>query len=177
VKRQPFVYGEEEYDLKHLDPCTFVYVRPAVGTRPQETYKVDTIFTSHCFTRGLRPSEVYDPSLVYADGDPKPRLFDLRRYELSKQLPKFIQELPTTKPHHNSNRLNFFSIVLLSEEGEEFEYDIFFKIKKSGKGKLEMIVETAFVREPEYDSVRPNGMKVGFWIILYNTLHERKIAR
>ena len=38
-------------------------------------------------------------------------------------------------------------------------------------GRLEMIVETAFVRDAGYGSTRPDGKPVRFWIILHNTRH------
>jgi hypothetical protein len=66
--------------------------------------------------------------LVYPD-DYEARIFDFRRYEMSKRLPEIIQ------------------------------------------GRLEMIVVTAFVRDPGYGSTRPDGRPVRFWIILHNTRH------
>ena len=111
---------------------------------------------------------------MYPD-DYENRLFDFRRYELSKQLPEIIQTLPTRKPRHNSNRRNFFSVEIITENGVTVEYNIFFKVKKVSKGRLEMIVETAFVRDLDYDSLRPEGKPIRFWIILHNTLNNIKI--
>jgi hypothetical protein len=86
---------------------------------------VDTIFTSHCFTRGPKDGEVYDKQLVYTGDDYEERLFDFRRYELSKRLPEIIQALPTKKPYHNSNRRNFFTVEVIAGDGQTIEYDIF----------------------------------------------------
>ena len=94
---------------------------------------------------------------------------------MSKRLPEIIQALPTKKPYHNSNRRNFFTVVILTDNEPPIEYDIFFKVKKLGKGRLEMIVETAFVRDPAHASSRPSGKPIRFWIILHNTLHGLKI--
>jgi hypothetical protein len=38
-----------------------------------------------------------------------------------------------------------------------------------------MLVETAFVRDPEYGSTRPAGKPIRFWIILHNTLNDIRI--
>ena len=38
-----------------------------------------------------------------------------------------------------------------------------------------MIVETAFVRDLDHDSLRPDGKPIRFWIILHNTLNNIKI--
>jgi hypothetical protein len=66
-------------------------------------------------------------------------------------------------------------VETIAENGAHVEYDIFFKVKKKSKGRLEMIVETAFVRDPGYDSTRPQGKPVRFWIILHNTLNGIRI--
>lgn len=174
MKWKAFQYDGKTYDLTHLHPRTFRYERPAEGNKPAEVYKVDTLFTSHCFTREPKKEEIYDIEQVYPD-DYENRLFDFRRYELSKQLPEIIQSLPTGKPRHNNNRRNFFSVEIITENGVTVEYDIFFKVKKVTKGRLEMIVETAFVRDLDYDSLRPEGKPIRFWIILHNTLNNIKI--
>jgi hypothetical protein len=113
-------------------------------------------------------------NLICSDGC-ESRLFDFRRYELSKRLPGILQTLPERKPFHNSNRRNFFTVETIADDGSTVEYDIFFKVKKKSKGRLEMILETAFVRDPEYASTRPTGKPVRFWIILHNTLNNKKI--
>ena len=162
------------FDLMHLHPRTLRFERPAEGIKPAEVYTVNTIFTSHCFTREPKKAEVYDATLLYPDGYEK-RIFDLRRYELSKLLPEIIQSMPSRKPRHNNNRQNFFSVEAVTEDGRTVEYDIFFKVRKVARGRLEMIVETAFVRDPAYDSTRPNGKPIRFWIILHNTLNNIRI--
>jgi len=139
-----------------------------------EVYKVETIFTSHCFTRQPQNTESYDKNLLYSDGY-ESRLFDFRRYELSKQLPEILRTMPGRKPYHNNNRRNFFTVEVMAENGSLVEYDIFFKLRKAARGRLEMIVETAFVRDPEYDSIRPAGKPIRFWIILHNTLNNIRI--
>lgn len=175
MKWKPFQYDGKAYDLAHLHPRTFRFERPAEGNKPAEVYKVDTIFTSHCFTREPKKAEIYNKSQVYPN-DHENRLFDFRRYELSKQLPEIIQTLPARKPRHNNNRRNFFSVEVIAENGATIEYDIFFKVRKVAKGRLEMIVETAFVRDPDYNSLRPEGKPIRFWIILHNTLNNIRIS-
>lgn len=174
MKWQPFKYDGKTYDLTHLHPCTFKFERPAEGNKAAEVYTVDVVFTLHCFSREPKEAETYDASLIYPDSYEK-RIFDFRRYELSKLLPDIIQALPTRKPRHNNNRRNFFSVEVIRENSTTVEYDIFFKMKKVSKGRLEMLVETAFVRDPDYDSTRPDGRPIRFWIILHNTLHNIKI--
>jgi hypothetical protein len=175
MKWLPFNHDGNVYDLAHLHPCTLVYERPREGNKAAEVYNVDVIFTLHCFSRDLKPGEICDRNLMCSDG-PENRVFDFRRYELSKLLPEIIQALPSKKPYHNNNRRNFFTVEVVTESGSHVEYDIFFKVKKKAKGMLEMIVETAFVRDPGYDSTRPVGKPIRFWIILHNTLNNKKIS-
>ena len=167
---QPFKHGETTYDLSHLHPRIIRFSRPADKDNAAETYNVSVRFTLHCFSREPKRDEAIDPSWIYPD-DYEARLFDLRRYEMSKLLPGIIEALPTKKPRHNKNRGNYFTVETVTKDGTVIEYDVFFKVKKQAKGILEMIVETAFVRDPGYGSTRPDGKLVRFWIILHNTRH------
>jgi hypothetical protein len=170
----PFINNGKSYNLAHLDPCTLRYERPAEGNRAAEAYTVDVVFTLHCFSRAPRPEERGRIELMYSDGYEN-RLFDFRRYEMSKRLPEIPRSLPERKAFHNGNRRNFFMVEMIAEDGTTVEYDIFFKVKKNVKGRLGMIVETAFVRDPGYRSTRPIGKPIRFWIILHNTLNNLKI--
>jgi hypothetical protein len=174
VKWKAFQHDGKTYDLAHLHPRTFRFERPPEGNRPAEIYTVDAIFASHCFTRQPKKAESFDKDLLYFDGYEN-RLFDFRRYEVSKQLPEIIRTMPARKPYHNKNRRNFFTVEVISEDGSPVEYDVFFKMRKKAKGRLEMIVETAFVRDPGYGSIRPAGKPIRFWIILHNTLNNVRI--
>jgi hypothetical protein len=175
MKWLPFKHGGKVYDLSHLYPCTLEYNRPGEGNKQAEVYKVEVTYTLHCFSRELKPDETCGDDLMYTDGYER-RVFDFRRFELSKLLPGIIQTLPDRKPYHNNNRRNYFTVEVVVENGSTVEYDIFFKVKKKAKSRLEMIVETAFVRDPGYDSTRPNGKPIRFWIILHNTMNNKKIS-
>jgi hypothetical protein len=174
VNWSAFEHCGKTYDLAHLKSCTLRYERPAQGNKGNEIYLVDVVYTLHCFSREPKPDECYDKNLIYSDGH-EDRLFDFRRFEMSKLLPEIVQGLPERKPFHNANRRNFFTVEVVAENGQRVEYDIFFKVKKKSKGRLEMIVETAFIRDPEYCATRPAGKPVRFWIILHNTLNNIRI--
>ncbi len=170
MRWKDFNYGGRAYDLSHLHPRVFRFTRPAEDAHAAEVFDVEVRFTLHCFSRGQRDGEAMDPLGIYPNAY-ETRIFDFRRYEMSKRLPEIIQGLPTRKPRHNKSRGNYFVVEQVAEHGETFEYDIFFKVRKPGKGRLELIVETAFVRDPGYGSTRPDGKPVRFWIILHNTRH------
>jgi len=175
MKWLPFKHGGKTYDLAHLHPCTLEYKRPSEGNKAAEVYQVEVTYTLHCFSRGLKPRETCAGDLICSDGY-ESRVFDFRRYELSKLLPGIIEALPDKKPYHNKNRRNFFTVEVVTENGSTVEYDVFFKVKKKAKSRLEMMIETAFVRDPGYDSTRPDGKPIRFWIILHNTMNNKKIS-
>ena len=101
-----FNYDGRVYDLSHLHPRIF---------------------------RGPRDGETFDPLLIYPD-DYEARIFDFRRYEMSKRLPEIIQGLPARKPRHNRSRGNYFSVELVAENGDTVEYDIFSRCGSRGRG-------------------------------------------
>ncbi len=70
---------------------------------------------------------------------------------------------------------NFFTIEMVAGDGSKIEYEVFFRVRKSGRGRLVLHVESAYVREENYGSSRPKGMAINFYIILYNTLNNRAI--
>jgi hypothetical protein len=169
VQWNDFKHGGKTYDLSHLNPCTLKFERAASNDKQAVTFTVDVVFSLHCFSRRPPEGELYDGSLVYPNVSEK-RLFDTYRYEMSKRLSEIIQGLPEKKVRH-TNHGNYFLIEVITEDGTVVEYDIFFKVKNPSKGRVELFVETAFVREPGYNSNRPSGKPIRFLVILHNTLH------
>ncbi|ADW71457.1 hypothetical protein [Granulicella tundricola] len=175
-----FNYGGKTHTFPQLEPDTFVFVRPDSKEAPSEKFTVDIRYTDHCFTRSPRPGEEYDLSQVWSmrtlgNGVKKVRLFCPMRNELSKLLPDLIRSFPDKKPHHNKEKRNFFTVDTLTYQGNPVKYDIIFSVRKSGKGRLELLVETAYVDEPDYPAAPLDGRRVRFWIILNNTLKGIKI--
>lgn len=171
---KPFSYRGEIYDLTHLHPRSVTYEQPAKGDAPARVYRVDVIFGLHCFTRGRSQDAPQETALLYAD-DREARVFDFVRYELSKRLPEIIEGLAQRKCYH-TGKGNFFSIEIVRDDGEVIEYDIFFAASRSSvKGKINLYVQSAYVRDKEHGSNRPAKKPVGFYVILFNTLNNRPI--
>lgn len=166
-----FSCGGVTYDLSHLHPRTLRYERPATTTKPAVTFKVDVTYSLHCFSYAPRGTD-YDRDLVYPATEF--RVFDPYRFEMSKRLPEIIQGLPD-RSIRQTGHSNFITVEVIRDSGGVVEYDIFFKVKKVGKGRLELRVESAYVRDPEYGSSRPSGKKIGFLVILHNTLNSLTI--
>ena len=171
------IYDGQTYKFAHLEPHTEIFARPAAKDLPPETFTVDVRYSDHCFTRRPRPGENYDTQLIYANGHKKIRLFCPRRNEMSKLLPELIRSLPDRKPQHNGTHGNFFTLDTLDLNGNPVKYIIIFNVRKSGKGRMELLVETAYIEDPDYGSAPLTGKRVRFWIILNNTYKGLKIHR
>jgi hypothetical protein len=176
VKWEAFRQAEETYDLSHLHPCTIIYEVAAKGDRPALHFTVDVTYSKHCFSSELPKSGYYDAALFYRSRfDPRdrdPRLFNFRRFLLSKQLPDIIATLVRRKCMHTGHG-NFFTVELTEAGGESVDYDVFFTASRSStKGRLNLYVQSAFVREKEK---LPAGKRIRFEIILYNTLVGKQI--
>jgi hypothetical protein len=169
-----FNHDGQEYDVQHLRPFTQTYERDAKGALPAESYSVNVTFSHHCFTEGLpKDGTPHDAKLRY-DFDGDPRLFNAKRWELSKQLPGIVANLPKLHCAH-TGKGNFFTVVLTDADGAKVEYEIYFRVWKPGKGRIFMHVESAYVREAGFGTSRPKGMKVSFFVILHNIRHGKPI--
>jgi hypothetical protein len=94
---------------------------------------------------------------------------------LSKRLPEIIEGLPQRKCYH-TGKGNFFSVEIVRGDGEIVEYDIFFVASRSSaKGKISLFVQSAYVRDAEHASSRPDRKPIGFYVILFNTLNNKAI--
>jgi hypothetical protein len=171
---KPFEFHGVVYDLTHLHPKPVVYRQAASGDKPEREYRVEVIFSMHCFTRGKKDGEKPDNALLYRDSR-ECRVFDFRRYQLSKHLPVIVEELHQRKCHH-SGKGNFFIVEIVTEEGDKVEYDIFFEVSRTAKkGVVNLYVQSAYVRDAEHASNRPKKKPISFFVILFNTLHNKPI--
>jgi hypothetical protein len=168
-------YEGQTYKFAHLEPHTEIFVRPAAKNQPSEAFTVDVRYSDHCFTRRPKSDEYYDAQLAYQNGDKKIRLFCPKRHEMSKLLPELIRSLPIRTLQHNGTRGNFFTLDTLDLNGNPVKYIIIFNVRKSGKGRMELLIETAYIEESDYGSASLTGRRVRFWIILNNISKGLKI--
>lgn len=172
---RPFRYGVEEFDLCHLHPSTITYEQEAKGGKPARCYTVEVFFSMHCFTRGIKAGECPDPNLCYRD-DRETRVFDFQRYELSHQLPDIVRGLCGRKVYH-SGKGNFFTIEVVDKRtGVRLEYEVYFAASRSSrKGRIHLVVQSAYVRDPEHLANRPKLKPISFPVILFNVWNNKEI--
>lgn len=114
--------------------------------------------------------------MLYSDSR-ETRVFDFKRYKLSKQLRNIIQKLNSRKCYHTGHEGCYFTIDVRNDDGVIEEYDVFFKISLSNqaKKKLTLFVQSAYLRDPNHQSNRPKKKPIDFFIITYNTLNKKRV--
>ena len=162
----PIHVNGEVFTLEHLAPITRpIQLELRGGLRKQ--VDVEFRFSSHCYSRGLAHGEIAPAGLEVPDGSahqPRPRVFDRERYQLSRQLVGLIDQLiqsngPVSKTRHE----NFYRIdhVETTRAGVErtVAYFVFFharKVQAPNRPKSLLVwVESAY---PEQDGIpHPQG--------------------
>ena len=172
---QPFNFEGTSYSLDHLHPRRMGFEQPATGNAPTRQFQVQVIFSLHCFTRNLEDGEPAPVKAMSYSDSRETRIFDFTRYELSKQLPAIVQQLQGRKCFH-SGKGNYFVIELVSDAGEQNEYEVYFDASRSSeRGVINLFVQSAYIRDKAHTGNRPRKKPIKFDIILFNTLHGRPI--
>lgn len=154
---------DDAIDLSHLKDRVIRYDVPADLKKgiPARSYAVDVSFSEHCYTRGDSSGQ---------------RVFDQRRYELSKLLPSIIAGLLSRRISFapiDQRVVNYLTLEGVSE-GEDYEvyFDVF---KRKGTRTLGLIVRSAYVRDRARLAERPKSKTVKFSTILYGVMNGKKL--
>jgi len=124
ARYQQITIEGKAYDLSHLDSFTFEFRVPEKDGKPAQVYTIEAEFSWHCFTHGIKHGEKIAEALIYWHGREQ-RLFDERRYHLSKRLPEIIRNLGSRKCYH-TGRGNYSKVEFLNDNDVRAEYAIFF---------------------------------------------------
>jgi len=174
----PFEFEDNLYDLSHLEPVTLKFHQPIKGEKPEKTYEVQISYSNHCFTRNVDSEEEVDSEAVFPNPVKKgdKRVFSVTRYTLSKQLPEIIRTLDKRTCYH-TNHSTFLTIEITTEENARMEYEVYFKVYRGKEKQLHLIVQSAYVRDDKHKTNRPRKKKINFFVILYNTMHDKAIRK
>lgn len=129
---------DSEYELGHLDALKVSFQHP----EREECYTIYFTFSNHCFTRSIKDDERPDLSSIYPYPKDR-RVFDLRRYSLSRQLPQIIETLPEHFCFHGGYS-RYCSCRVTEDDGNEVEYQIVYRVWKAN-GKMRFHVESAYL--------------------------------
>ena len=126
------------YDLGHLDPFTFSVSHMDRGRTVRVT------FLDHVFTEAHDPDR-HTPDLIYSRRNGDLRAFDVRRWELSLDLPDLFRTLNRQSVYGTKGR-NFF--FLCGNAGEP-PYAVFFEAIQSDLWNVDVsvIVRSAYEKE------------------------------
>jgi hypothetical protein len=172
---RPFVHEGVNYDLSHLHPFVQTFEQAAQGDKPARNYQAQVIFSLHCFTHGAVGTEDLQGPLGYADSR-ETRIFDFDRYEQSRQLPDIVRALPVSPCFHTDHG-NFFTVKNCNPAtGQEATYEVYFTASRASSKAvpLNLFVQSAYIRDRLHTN-RPSRKKIGFFVILHNTLNGRPI--
>ncbi|MCU7939909.1 MAG: hypothetical protein KZQ64_08115 [gamma proteobacterium symbiont of Bathyaustriella thionipta] len=169
----PFVYKGQTYDLSHLHPFNMMVTQDATNTQPKREYNVQVFFSLHCFTKSEKGQEQIDTDLLYRDNR-EVRVFDFRRYELSKNLRDIIEDIGRKKCFHTGHD-NYFIIELLDQKNNKIEYEIYFTLSR-GKKILNLYIQSAYSRDGEHRSGHKKKKPIRFVILAHNIQKGRKIV-
>ncbi len=169
-----FQYKGEVFDLSHLHPFEFTLIQEAKNNKPERKYYFDVIFSIHCFSRKKLDDEIVEEGLLYSDSR-ETRIFSFERYNLSKNLPEIIKSLKDRKCYHTSHG-NYFIVEMVNDEGNLQEYEIYFTVSKSNKkGRINLYVQSAYIRDETHALRRKKRKPIRFTIIAHNTYINKEI--
>ena len=126
-----------DYDLTHLNPFVFPVIHG------ESEYAVRVTFYDHVFTKAYDPSG-HTPDLIYSRRPGDERVFDVRRWELSRDLPNLFQTLGRSSVYQSGR--NFF--FLRGKTGEP-PYAVFFNAVRSTRqdAGVSVIVRSAYEKD------------------------------
>ena len=152
---KPHKQDGKEYNLDHLRACLHTFKHP----KRDEIYQIYFTFSHHTFTSKGSNSCA---GIKYAFPPQDIRVFDTRRYELSKSIPKIIERLPDSIFFHGGFG-RFCTCKIKDEVGNVINYQIVYKVWKQ-RGKLRFHVESAYPLDKPLGRIK----KVDFWVICFN---------
>lgn len=182
-----FDYQGSEYDLTHLTAFSCDYIQPAKSDGTAEKrYRCIIEFSSHCFTRGENKrkgeklSDV-EPALHYVTAK-ETRIFCFERYQVSKMLPQIMREISRSKCYFTSADDKFLTISVTDKNGKKVDYEIYFSLQraKSPKHDVHIYINSAYIRDKDYKENHGTTVRkkpVGFFVLLHNTLVNKRIKR
>lgn len=160
-----FVHMDTKYDLSHLDGFSYDLIVPEKDGKAEQRYRLNVIFSIHCFSRGAKRDEVIPRELAYSDAR-ETRIFDFDRYQQSKMLRGIVETLDARKCYHDRHG-QFYVFETTDSAGKPAYYSVFFSVSKAGKkAGLNLYISTAHMR-PEPPLVK-NVKPVRFRVIVHN---------
>lgn len=166
-----FVAGQP-ISLDHLEPIQLIvptHLKP-------DGARIDVLFSNHCFSERFDPALHIGAQAIVWDGRIR-RVFDQRRYELSRALPGIVNDLASAVVFQTPEA-NFVRIVVPAPAGAAgVDYRMFFRLKtvSSEGADLKLRVESAYSPKPGQALSTRAMSKIRFTVLVDKTLRGERI--
>lgn len=166
-KWNSFNHNGKNYDLSHLD----YHIIDFIDEERNKKYKVHVTYSHHCFTKENPEltKEENEILIYYSPKDKRP--FNFERYNLSFRIKEILLGLEKCPICFHDAHGKFIKI----DFGEE-KYILNFSVYREKK-KMRLHVLSAYAEDKSrYPEKNIKKMKkINFFIILFNTLNNKKI--
>lgn len=175
----------QSHDVTHLKDVIYQFTIPATSSHPETSFETLVQYSSHCVSWGPKMGEDidfnthgYDRRIVDEKGIH--RCFCDKRYALSHNLPRIMLSLPD-RTCFFTGRDNWLTIEIVMPDGQRKEYEVFFNVTRQSTNMLRVYVESAYIRDSEYEGLKPNKAgrrdKVGGKTLLSKKLRKEPIRQ
>ena len=162
---------EHTFDISHLN-CDFVrYVQKARDGYPDRMYSVGIYYSNHVYSRKRVAN---DQNSDFLDKAKNERVFDYNRYLASYELPSIIEDLMNRDVFHANSDGSYMVTSKIEVNGVQSDYDVYFAVFET-KGKLNLQVKTAYIRDERHQGNRCKNGRIGFSRVLFNLLNGKPI--
>jgi hypothetical protein len=165
----PLVVADQVISFDHLQP-----IRLIVPTQAKpDGVQIDVVFSNHCFSESFNPAlhtgvqtDVWDDQIR--------RVFDQRRYDLSRELPGIVRGLPASAVFMTPES-NYVHIVVPAATG--VDYRMFFRLKRNRSfgADLKLRVESAYSPQPGQALAPAYMSKIRFKLLVDKTLRGEPV--
>jgi hypothetical protein len=131
----------EQKDIAHLAPRFLLCASSALSRDIQ----IKAIFQNHCYTEKFDEAKHTRDEILCYDAPDRPRCFCPTRYELSRNLPALIDDLPTKRIHQTAQVRNYVYVASLNITNQV--YEIYFMLQRAApddEADLRLTVESAY---------------------------------
>lgn len=167
---QPFKFGNELYDLSHLDAHQVTYIQKGDSKNPERKYTFYVTYSFHCFAKDYPTLTTKERKALTYTSEKESRPFCKRRYFLSRKLPKIISDLHESNLVFHAGHESYATCKMEDENGKEIEYYVSFSTYRYQK-KLRLHVQSAY----PLDTPLGRRKKVNFFTIAFNLLKGKPL--
>lgn len=169
---KPVMHEGEEMPIDHLEQMTITCPCEVLDRK----LVIEVSFANHCYTEKYVEGAHEVEQIILTEAEDRHRIFCPIRYELSKQLPELIKELPSKRVHQTSQQRNYVYVVPLEVQGRPYEiYLMLQRASSDSNADLRLTIESAYLNQGASNTRRrPNSIR---FIILAQKVFFKQTVR